>query len=98
MDINSYSYINYSSSTSNLKRADIEDYNILYLDNEINYFQDKFFIVSDLYGDIYKTFEYMDIPLKNYDSREKALEKAVIYFNSFVSDKDKINLDTIDTL
>lgn len=90
MDINSYSYINYSYDMENLKMADIEDYNKIYLDCEINYFQDKFFIVSDLYGDIYETFPYMDIPLPNYDNKETAYTKAVDFFNSFVSDKDKI--------
>ena len=93
MDCNSFSYINYSLDKNDIiKRVELSDGNEITLEFTIDYFQDKFFVVSDLYGNYYQDFTFSDIPLPGYMTKKEAMEKAIEFYNSIVPEKDFIVL------
>lgn len=90
MDINNYSYINYDDNRKIIASAKIDD-DIITLYEVIDFFQDRFFEVSNEIADILETFDFSDV-LLNYDNRNKAYEKAARFYNSLVLESDYIPL------
>ena len=88
MDINSYSYINYSNSKNIIASATIEDDTITFY-IITDYFGDHFFEVSNETAEVCEVFDFSEV-LPQYDTYAEAYEKAANYFNSLVSEKDMI--------
>lgn len=90
MDINSYSYINYSGKENIIAQYETPDGDIITLSNNINYFQDKYFTVSATLDDnICFDMEYSDI-LTNYPTEKQARKQAIEYYNKCVPEKYRL--------
>lgn len=87
MDCNSYSYINYGSKTNLI--ASCND-GFITFSYEVNYFQEHYFIVSDIDTDTYEVFplNLKDLPFDK--AYSLAFENARKLYNSLVPEKEII--------
>ena len=92
MDINNYSYVNSSGSSSVIAES-CGDYGFpcVFFELESNWFGDRFYYVHNIMSDDGGTFEFSDV-LSNYDDERTAYTKAARFYNSLVPDADAVPL------
>ena len=89
MDCNNYSYLNMGTDEDTIAEYETESGNLIYFCYEYSFFQNHYYFVADVFGEIEsKDFDFSI----NGDgtSRRMAYEQAAKYYNSLVPDDKTI--------
>lgn len=89
MDCNSYSYCNTSNNNKIIAEAEsiVSGFPVIF-EKCLNWFGDRYFYVSDLFGES----ECFDFSGLDPETEKQAYTKAARFYNSLVSDSDIIPL------